>query len=171
MRQAADLYPGKSKTEARDAFIIAETAVQCRTRCGPLTGTARCSRHSRCSPDSTRNSSRLRRHRPCHTALRHLDPRCFPRTIRNKQLKNALFKSAGPPADKSIGTPPHEAGGDRNVMHLLPQGSDRFARLSATWDVPAQRRFPHACPSPRPQPHRGLRRDGHWAISGPHTGL
>ncbi|MDQ0690376.1 hypothetical protein QF047_001336 [Arthrobacter sp. W4I7] len=26
MRKAADLYPGKSKTDARDAFIIAETA-------------------------------------------------------------------------------------------------------------------------------------------------
>jgi hypothetical protein len=26
MRKAADLYPGKSKTDARDAFIIADTA-------------------------------------------------------------------------------------------------------------------------------------------------
>jgi hypothetical protein len=26
VRKAADLYPGKSKTDARDAFIIAETA-------------------------------------------------------------------------------------------------------------------------------------------------
>lgn len=26
MRKAADLYPGRSKTDARDAFIIADTA-------------------------------------------------------------------------------------------------------------------------------------------------
>lgn len=45
MRKAADLYPGKSRTDGRDAFIIGETALANGAHtAGRLTGTARCSR-------------------------------------------------------------------------------------------------------------------------------
>jgi hypothetical protein len=37
MRRIADLYPGRAKTDARDAFIIADAARTCPTRCARST--------------------------------------------------------------------------------------------------------------------------------------
>jgi hypothetical protein len=45
MRKAADLYPGKPKTDARDAFIIADTAPA-------MPHTLRAVGRCRASPDS-----------------------------------------------------------------------------------------------------------------------
>ncbi|GAA3595562.1 hypothetical protein GCM10022295_90960 [Streptomyces osmaniensis] len=41
MRRIADFYPGEAKTDARDAFIIADAAARCRTRCGRSTARTR----------------------------------------------------------------------------------------------------------------------------------
>ncbi|OAD97639.1 transposase [Arthrobacter sp. OY3WO11] len=84
MRKAADLYPGKSKTDARDAFIIAETA--------------RAMPHMLRAVD--RDSEVLAALKVLSGFDADLTHECtsirgeFPARSGNKQLKNALFRSA-----------------------------------------------------------------------------
>ena len=37
MRRIADLHPGNAKTDARDAYVIADAAARCRTHCAGST--------------------------------------------------------------------------------------------------------------------------------------